>query len=253
MVRICIKIAAILLTFTHFADAQELFRGRKYGITMTAPAFSFLSTNDSNLRNSGANLGYGVNVHLEFPVTSYISWISGIGFRGNAGGRLRHEFGGNLLPNARLSNPLLNSGTKPMADGTSIRYKLNTLEVPFGLRFYTGYKNSRQFFAELPVVQVGFRLNAKGDIQSGNIETKGENITTETRFMYVGVGGALGMQYDLGAVQFEVALTGQYWVTDMTRNSGIRVIGEPGGQIISQNIMSSDRPVILGLRFGIFF
>jgi hypothetical protein len=142
------------------------------------------------------NLGYGVQAHVEFSLSSYVSLITGLGYSANVGGRIEHEIGGNLLPKATLSNPALNSGIKPLPDGTQIRYKLQMLDIPLGVKFYTPYRNSRQFFAELPVVRVAARLKATGDIQPPGIsDTRGENITNETRLMAVfdrsGTGRAL--------------------------------------------------------------
>jgi hypothetical protein len=184
---------------------------------------------------------------------SSISFVTGLSYASNVGGELQHDFGGNLWPNAKLSNPLLNTGIKPLPDGTQLRYKLNTLSIPFGTKFYSAYRNSRQFFAEIPVIHLGFRLNAKGNIKApGNIDTKDEIITTETRAIYVAAGGTVGVHYDLGGVQLEIGLNAQFWFTDMTRNNGIRVIDGPGGQI-QQNIIATNRPVLIGLRFGIYF
>jgi hypothetical protein len=251
------KITLILFLFVGIfsqINAQDVYQGRKYGITLNAPTFSYLNSNDSNIKNSGVNLGYGVNIHAEFGLTNGISFVTGLSFASNVGGEIQHEYGGNLWPNAKLSNPLLNSGVKPLPDGTQLRYKLNTLSIPFGTKFYSAYRNSKQFFAEIPVIHLGFRLNAKGNINAaGNIETKNEDITTETRFMYVAAGGTVGVHYDLGSVQFEVGLNAQFWFTDMTRNNGIRVIDGTGGQQTQLDILANNRPVLIGLRFGIFF
>jgi hypothetical protein len=66
-------------------------------------------------------------------------------------------------------------------------------------------------------------------------------------------GAALGVLYDLGRVGIEVALTGNYWLTDMTRNNGVRVIQGEGGVLVPQDILASDRPIQIGLRVGVFF
>lgn len=241
------------IVISYCLEAQGLYSGRKYGFSFSAPMFSFFTTNDSGIRNAGSNLGYGISGHVEFPVSNNINIVSGVSFRSNVGGRMRHEIGGNLWPEARLSNPIYNTGVKPLPDNTRLRYKVNVLEVPFGTKFYSGYKNSRQYFAELPVLSMGFRLNARGDISaSGLPDTRDEHISSETRFMHFALGGTLGVQYDLGAVQFEVGLTAQYWLTDLTRNNGIRVI-ETGSGIVTQDILASDRPFLIGIRAGLFF
>ncbi len=234
-------------------NAQDIYQGRKYGISVNAPTFSYLNSNDSNIKNSGVNLGYGINVHAEFNLNSGISFVTGVSFASNVGGEIQHEHGGNLWPDAKLSNPIWNSGVKPLPDGTELRYKLNTLSIPFGTKFYSTYRNSKQFFAEIPVIHLGFRLNAKGNINAAGIETRNEDITTETRFMYVAAGGTAGVHYDLGSVQLEIGLSAQFWFTDMTRNNGIRVIDGTGGQSTQLDILASNRPVLIGLRFGIFF
>jgi hypothetical protein len=247
-------IVLFLFCIIFSTEAQELFEGRKYGISLNAPVFSFISSNDRNIANKGLNLGYGVQAHVEFSLSSYVSLITGLGYSANVGGRIEHEIGGNLLPKATLSNPALNSGIKPLPDGTRIRYKLQMLDIPLGFKFYTPYRNSRQFFAELPVVRVAARLKATGDIQPPGIsDTRGETITNETRLMAVSTGAALGVVYDLGRVGMEVALTGNYWLTDMTRNNGIRVIQGEGGVLVPQDILATDRPIQIGLRVGVFF
>lgn len=244
----------LLCLFANRVNAQELFQGRKYGISFSAPVFSFMHSNDRYIQNRGVNMGYGLQAHVEFPLSSYVSISTGLGYGYSVGGRIEHTIGGNLLPKAKLRNPDLNSGDKPLPDGTRIRYKLQVLDVPVGVKFYTPYKNNRQYFVELPIVRMGLRLKANGDIElPDGLISRGEKITNETWLLIVSAGMALGMVQDLGPVALEIAFTGQYWISDLTRNHGIRVLEGEGGVQVPVDILSTDRPSLIGLRLGLFF
>lgn len=232
----------------------QTYNTTRFGIMVKAPTFTFMGANDSDISASGVNLGWGIGVQAEKALSDVraIYFTAGIGFLGNQGGGQKHKTGGNYWPKSRLSDPIYNLGDKPLPDGVVLRYHLNIIEIPVGLKFYTSDKQKRRYFAELPIFTTNLVIRSRGDIKGTGIDTKGESIKEETRLINFGVGTTLGFAYDLGFSEFNMGLHLGYNFSDMIRNNGFRTITSGANPIKIDNNAKNSMTTI-GIKLGLMF
>ena len=126
------KIALLLGLFyclTFSLSAQESFR---FGVQVS-PSFSWLASNDNQINGNGTNLGLRLGFNGEYYFTERYAFIAGLGFAFNQGGTLQHNEGGNFWTKSELSNPDFNA----LPNGVNLKYNLQYVEIPFGLRMRT--------------------------------------------------------------------------------------------------------------------
>ena len=193
-----------------------------------SPSMSWISTNDQEINRTSSTVGISVGAIAEYFMTEQLSFTGGIGLAFNKGGTLQHEHGGNLLPNSELSNGDFNTGVKPLADNVKIKYKLQYIELPFAIKLRTEEKGYFRYFAEIPIVTLGMRVQARGDIQDENIDVQKENITGDVNFFNVQLGLGAGLEY---AISENTSLVGGLYfhagITDVTGNDGKKAINNP--------------------------
>ena len=119
----------------------------------------------------------------------------GLNFAFHEGGEFLYEVGGNYLPNSDLSDPLLQTGDKPLPDGVTIRYQLQYLEVPVGLKFRFKEKGNVTYFLEAPVLTFSFLTRGRGDIESEDFLYEQENIKKDLVVPNLFIGFGAGMEY----------------------------------------------------------
>jgi len=243
----------LLAIVTTFTSAQNM-ENRRFVITAKAPTFNWLSSSGDIASSAGVNLGYGFGIQMEFPFTDNIFMTGGIHYAGNMGGTVRHRFGGNLWPRARLLNQDLNAGTKPLPDGVELKYRINMMEVPVGLKFYTNYRGNTRYFLELPILGVGILTRSRGDISGPGITTsRDEVIPEETRTFNIFLGGGAGISYDVGFAEVFAGLYYSSTVTNLSQNNGNHAISTSQGnfEVISDNSRLTMQSI--SLRMGIMF
>lgn len=250
------KIIYCIIVCTCIATSMtaQTFNTTRFGIMVKAPTFTIMGANDSDISASGTNLGWGLGVQAEVALSQVRSIYAtvGIGFLGNQGGGQKHTTGGNYWPEARLSDPIYNLGDKPLPDGVVLRYHLNVLEFPIGLKFYTSDKQKRRYFAELPIFTTNLVIKSRGDIKGTGIDVKGESIKQETRLINFGLGTTLGFAYDLGFSEFNMGLHLAYNFTDMIRNNGFRTI-TTGANPIKIDNNAKNTMMTIGIKLGLMF
>jgi hypothetical protein len=232
----------------------QTFNTTRFGIMVKAPTFTIMGSNESDISASGVNLGWGLGVQAEIALSQVRSIYAtvGVGFLGNQGGGQKHATGGNYWPEARLSDPLFNQDGKPLQDGVVLRYHLNVLEFPIGLKFYTSDRQKRRYFAELPIFTTNLVIKSRGDITDQNIKVKGESIKEETRLINFGIGTTLGFAYDLGFSEFNMGLHLAYNFSDMINNHGYRAIG-PLNDLIRIDNNAKNSMTTIGIKLGLMF
>jgi len=227
----------------------------RVGVT-ASPVMSWLRTNDDLILPNGGSLGMrlGVIGEVAFRDPFFITW--GVNFSFHEGGELHYEIGGNYLPNSNLSDEMLKTGDKPLPDGTSIRYSLQYLDFPVGLRYRSGPHGNLRYFAELPRITFSMLTRARGVIQTDNGTYEGENIFKDmSRInMLLGLGG--GIEYEVS--QTNSILVGLFYeqgLLDITQDDGHRAIRNP--DIIPMYLLQQDRSRTtlrtLTLRIGFLF
>lgn len=244
----------LLLAFVASYSSAQNLANRRFAITAKAPMFNWITSSGDIASSAGVNLGYSFGAQVEFPFTDNIFMTGGIHYTGNMGGTVRYRFGGNLWPRARLLNQELNTGQKPLPDGVELQYKINMLEIPVGLKFYTNYRGNTRYFLELPILSVGILTRSRGDISGpGIMDSNNEVIPEETRGLNIGLGGGAGISYDLGFAEVFAGLYYNRTLTNLSRNNGsIAIETTPGSfEVLSDN--SNLTMQSIAIRVGILF
>lgn len=243
----------LLTAIVSYSSAQNI-ENRRFAITAKAPMFNWITSSGDVASSAGVNLGYSFGAQVEFPFTDNIFMTGGIHYTGNMGGTVRYRFGGNLWPRARLLNQDLNTGQKPLPDGVELKYKVNMLEIPVGLKFYTNYRGNTRYFLELPILGVGILTRSRGDISGPGItESRDEVIPEETRGLNISIGGGAGISYDLGFAEVFAGLYYTRVLTNLSKNNGNIAIGTSSGnfEVLSDNANLTMQSI--ALRVGILF
>ena len=228
-------------------QAQGDFR---FGFQMS-PSFSWMGTNDNKINGNGTNLGLKLGVLGEYYFRQNYALLGGLGFAFNSGGTLKHDIGGNFWPESELSNPDLNSEPNSLQDGVNLKYGIQYVEIPFGLKMKTQEFGYLSYFAEIPVITFGVRTQARGDITSnGTTDSEKENIKDDVSLFNIswGVGG--GVEFGLSENTAIVAgLFFQNGFTDITNDKATKYNG------LSDTPSEDSRGTIssITLRIGVMF
>ncbi|EJF53536.1 hypothetical protein SapgrDRAFT_1841 [Saprospira grandis DSM 2844] len=216
-----ITLLTAFLAFVVSAQAQKEF---KFGVYVE-PSVSFFASNDKDVEPDGSNLGFTIGLLGEyyFGNSDNYALIMGGNFSLGRGGSLFYEDGGRLFPDSELdaesyvSTSTGNIGTDGnemlLTPGTKVKYRLNYLEIPVGLKLRTnelGESYMRAFF-QLPVLTIGIPVSARATIESPNEtnfvnstgdpvyytpeKVKGENVYKDIFPLQIQLGAGAGVEY----------------------------------------------------------
>lgn len=214
----------IIFIFTVIAGAQLNGQWDRYRFGFQAsPTLWWMSTNDKLINSSGTNLGLRLGTVAEYYINENYIIKSGFHLHFNQGGQLLHDQGGDLWSEADLSNPVYET----LPDGVKLRYHLQYLEFPFSFRMRTNEMGFWRFYVEAPVLQLGIRMRARGDIEGPGIPSSlGEEISEQARLLAISYGFGAGGEYSISE---ELSLvTGLYYyrvITDLTNDNGRKLDG----------------------------
>lgn len=194
-----------------------------------APTFSRLNSSSDYIDANGINLGIKLGATINFKFADWVGLVSGLDFTLWSGGQLLYRKGGNFLPNSKLSNPDLNKGDKPMPDNTNIRFTINYIEIPAGLQFQFPVAYNVDVFARIPVVTLGVRNRARGNIEAGSILLEKEKVGKDLSLFNFMWGMALGAQFERWNKDLSLMIFLNTGLVDVTRNKGTQVIDVEGG------------------------
>ncbi|HEY3385754.1 MAG TPA: porin family protein [Saprospiraceae bacterium] len=222
MKRIAAKILCIvcfLVTLQGYLSGQE--RSFRIGF-QASPVFSGLRNNHKDvIVKNGGNLGLKLGAISDIYFKDNLSFTVGFNLAFHEGGEFLYEVGGNFLPESELSEPLLQTGDKPLPDGVTIRYQLQYLEFPVGLKFRTESDGNMNWFFEAPVLTFSFLTRGRGDIETDDYLYEQENISKDLVVANVFLGLGAGVEY---AISKNNSLIGglyyQRGLIDVTRDHG---------------------------------
>lgn len=213
MKKIVILLCFLGLFFSK-SDAQNEIR---FGFQFS-PTFSWMKSeaNPTLIRKNGsAILGAKLGAVGEYYFRENYSIASGIGFAFNHSGRLKHTNGGAFWANSDLSN----AGLDTLSDGVTLKYNLQYVEIPISLKLRSGYFGTYRVYAELPMLYLGFKTQAKGSTSGNNPDTEKENIGPDVNFFNISWGFGGGVEYEIGSQTSLVAgLYYQQGFTDVTND-----------------------------------
>ena len=240
-------VVGFLLVFQGISWSQQEVR---FGV-QASPTWSWMRTNDKFIEGTGSNWGLKFGVQGEYYFEYNYAFFAGLGFGFNHGGTLLNGYTeGAFWPNTDLSNPLLDTLSKD----AKLHYRVNYVEIPFGLRFRGGSNEDApiKFYAEAPVFTLGFVSKALGDIRGNTpVQTTDENIRKDVNGISLSWGIGAGIEYEMATNATVVAgLYYQQQFTDMTDDSG-SVFDSRGSTWKQEKSKGSFRA--LSLRLAFFF
>jgi len=224
----------------------------RFGI-QTSPTFTWMNTPTANVNRSGTNLGLKLAMMSEYYFRESYALTSGIGFHFNSGGRLLFEDPGAYWPNSDLG-----PGLDSLAAGSKLRYNLQYVEIPLGLKMRTREFGYVSYWIE-PSLAMGFRSQARGTMEGrrfdgGTIGDEGDKIDIRDEVGAVnlswGLGG--GIEYTLsGTTSLLLGINMQFGFTDVTKNTGTYFDDSRNGEARPEN--SRGKISALSIKAGILF
>ncbi len=227
-----VAIAAFFAFLSSAAIAQD--SDLRLGFQVS-PTFSWMTTDEDFVNNNGTNLGLKLGARGEVYFRDNYAFLIGLGFAFNSGGQLRHDQFSDAWQRSKIPNGVIT----PFPAGTDLRYNLQYVEIPLGLKFRTNEIGYLRYYAELPVFTLGFKSQARGQVSYTSIKEDNIDIKKEVTPIALswGVGG--GIEYSVGT---GTALIGgvsfQRGFTDVTKNySGVNEKATISSVIIHLGVM----------------
>jgi hypothetical protein len=195
---------------------------------LMSPRFTWITTNVPLVNGAGTNLGINLGTTVEYYFSENYALTMGLGLAFNQGGTLKHDIGGNLLPESDLSDNAYNTGDKPLPDGVEIKYKLQYLEVPISLKLRTREFGYTRFFVEAPILSWSVRTQVRGEIKGDGIDTEKENIKEDVSAFNFSWGLGAGIEYFISTQNSIVAGIGyKRGFYDLTTNKAKTAMHNP--------------------------
>jgi opacity protein-like surface antigen len=219
-----------------------------------SPTFSWMSSDSKYVQSVGTPLGLKLGVLAEKRFADNYAVTTGLGFHFNTGGGLKHDYAGTFWTNSYGDFNPVPTAKDSFAAGTLLKYNLQFLEIPIGLRMRTQEFGYMRYFME-PLLTLGIRTQASGSIVgSGKFDQEKINIKEAVSAMNFSWGFGGGVEYTIS--QNTVVVGGLYYnrgFIDMTSDSDSKVI-KPGGNIQSATAETSYSVINnLTIRLGVMF
>jgi hypothetical protein len=211
-----VAIAAFFLLMQGLASAQ--LDDLRFGFQIS-PVFASMGTDDNKINKNGTNVGMKLGMVGEIYFKENYAFLIGIGFAFNTGGTLLHDTGGKIWQRSDLPAGVPES----FPSGTDLKYNLQYVEIPFGMKFRTKEFGYLRYYAEVPVITIGFRSQSKGAIEFTGINEDKIIIKKEVVPLALSWGLGGGIEYSLGENTALIGGVGfQRVFTDVTKDySGV--------------------------------
>lgn len=207
-----VVIVAFFIGSSFFLNAQD---GELRLGFQISPMFSTMSASDNQILSKGTNLGLKLGMMGEYYFRENYAFIGGLGFSFNSGGSLRYEQFSSTWQGSELPANV----TTPFPGGSELKYSIQYVEIPFGLKFKTKEFGYLRYYAEIPVFTLGFRSQARGSIAYPNVNEDQIDIKEEVRALAFSWGAGGGIEY---AVSDGTSIVGgisfQSQFTDSSKN-----------------------------------
>ncbi len=164
-----------------------------------SPFLSWIASDWKPTKSDGGNLGFQIVMNGEYYFRENYALKAGLGISFRNGGKLLFTDGGVLFPKSELTQ----ESFRVINPNTSVRYKLQYVELPVSFRMRTQEMGYIRYFAELPIFTIGICTQARGDL--GVTDGNNENIAKDARLFNLSWGLGGGVEY---AVSSSTSLTG---------------------------------------------
>lgn len=230
--------ACLSVFLTILVNAQEI----RYNV-LIGPSISWMSANNNRIESSGSKLAFKAHVQGEYWFTDRYALTGGLGFSLSQGGGLEYFKAGDIWSEVDLSDTIYHN----LPANSVLSYRLNFIEILFGLKLRTNEFGRFRFFVHAPEFSINMNTKARGDIDAAHLPfTEDEDIRPMIHFFSLFYGFGIGGEYRIAP---DVTLTGglRYFqsFTDLTDDAGRYL---DGSNEESKGILSS-----LDIRVGVVF
>ena len=184
------KKIALLTVFSFFAiSAFSQDQGFQFGFH-ASPTITWISNNADNeaIVKEGTSFAFKVGADGEYYFRENYAFKFGLGMTFNQGGNLVF----NTIDQVNGTTLFADSQPDLSVMGTpKVKYKYQYIEFPFGLKMRTNEMGYLRYFAEIPVLTLGFNVAARGQIDDGS----DFKISKDTGFMQMSWGLGAGAEY----------------------------------------------------------
>lgn len=246
------KIASVfcfLLVLSVSGSAQST-PGFRFGF-QASPTWSWMRTTDKKLEGVLSNWGLKLGALGEYYFAPNYAFIGGLGFGFNQGGTIQNGYEmASLWDDSDLSEEKY----KVVDKEAKLHYRLNYVEIPFGLKMRGGSNEDARmkFYAEVPVFTIGFVSRAQGDIRGSNQDknTEDEDIRDDVKGLSLSWGLGGGIEYEIASSTTLVAgISYQQQFTDVTGKGMIQKnVGDPFVEEKSKGTIG-----LIALKLAVFF
>jgi len=214
-------ITATLIIFFATTTSFSQYGDFRFGF-QASPIFSWASTSETYILPQGNFLGLRLGAVGEYYFRENYAIVGGLGFAFNTGGRLRHDFAGTYWTETDKG-----IGLDTLSAGVQLKYNLNYVEIPFGLKMKTKEFGYLRYYAEIPIITLGFSSESRGTISANNTadkpsEVEDLNIDNEINAIALSWGLGGGVEYNVSSTTSIVG--GLYYnttFTDVTDDNGV--------------------------------
>lgn len=193
------KKIALLIVFSCFAFstfAQD--GGFQFGFHVS-PTFTWLTNNaDGNaIERDGSNFAFKIGADGEYYFRENYALKFGLAMTFNQGGDLKfNDIGATPVRLfADSQEEIL------VANESSVNFNYQYLEIPFGLKMRTNEMGFMRYFAEIPILTLGFNTGARGQVEDGDDFRIGK----DTGLMQISWGLGAGAEYSVSETTSIVA------------------------------------------------
>ncbi len=217
-----------------------------------SPTFNFIGSDENDIKNNGTVVGLKLGMLGEYYFRENYAFTGGIGFAFNSGGKLLYDQEGVFW--AQSDHTLKND---TLSGGANLKYGIQYVEIPFGLKMTTRYFGQIRAYAEIPVFTIGIKTQARGDI-SGSERSTGDarsedkiDIKKEVNPLNLswGIGG--GAEYEISeSTSIVVGLFYNQGFLDMTNKDATDFKNNEGAFVDDDSKITLRN---LTLRIGVMF
>ncbi|MEL6358940.1 MAG: porin family protein, partial [Bacteroidota bacterium] len=151
----------LLASLFHVCGLHAQQNNIQFGFQLS-PTFSNMNTSDNLINSDGTNLGLKMGLVGEIPIGDNYAITTGLGFHFNAGGTLFFE---DRYDRVDIWNQVSEVGDTSFAGGTSFKYNLQFVEIPFGLTLRTREFGYLRYYLQ-PLITLGFSTRSRGNVKN---------------------------------------------------------------------------------------
>ncbi|MEY3050572.1 MAG: hypothetical protein RLY31_357 [Bacteroidota bacterium] len=209
----------IVVAFLFFLGCAVIVVAQEADLRMgfqVSPTFSFMGTDNGDISGEGVNLGLKMGVRGEVYFRENYAFLVGLGFAFNSGGTLRYD---RSVPGWPWRSQLPSGVLPSMPSGTDLKYSVQYVEIPVGIKLRTKEIGYLRYFVELPVITPAFRSQARGTIEYSGLREERIDIKEDVRALALSWGFGGGLEYSVGGNTALVAGLGfQRLFTDVSKD-----------------------------------